>query len=365
MSYCIVTPAKNEQEYLPHVIDSVETQTVEPCLWVIVDDGSTDSTPSVIQEACHKYPYVESIRLPEAPRSSWGVRYAEVCIAGFEYATSKGKYDHIGLLDADILPDKDYFEKLIVKLFFKDFYNHYFKYIDGDWSGNDTIWRTVIDLVRIITYSDFNGKLHNVKQRKFFSVIDGIIGGDKNGPLVPSPKNAKTIIMGEDLYLTDLVSSFLMGLNYKKIPLMRNSLKLKDFPIVNEEDVIKILKLYNTKILVIDADPETRSSKKIAMSVKYGFRVRYRDVLKSSIDLNERLITAEKTEALDAVKTALLTQKIIYPIMLNGEYVKQMIASTRVFNPKKSIFNIPKDSTGFIENCVTIMSASFAIQIGT
>ena len=97
----------------------------------------------------------------------------------------------------------------------------------------------------------------------------------------------------------------------------------------------KVLKLYNTKILVIDADPETRSSKKITMSVKYGFRVRYRDVLKSSIDLNERLITAEKTEALDAVKTALLTQKIIYPIMLNGEYVKQMIASTRVFNPKK------------------------------
>ena len=51
----------------------------------------------------------------------------------------------------------------------------------GAWDGNDTIWRMVVDLYSIILK---NGP------RKFFSVIDGVIGGESNGPFCPIPKNS-------------------------------------------------------------------------------------------------------------------------------------------------------------------------------
>jgi len=58
----------------------------------------------------------------------------------------------------------------------------------GNWYGNDSAWRMAVDLLKIIYYADQSGILHNNKQRKIFSFIDGIIGGENDGPLHPDPK---------------------------------------------------------------------------------------------------------------------------------------------------------------------------------
>ena len=77
----------------------------------------------------------------------------------------------------------------------------------GAWPGNDTIWRMVGDL--------YQGM--KMKERHYFSVIDGIVAGEGQGPFCPTSKNANTLIAGEDLLATDVVAVRYMGLNPGKI----------------------------------------------------------------------------------------------------------------------------------------------------
>lgn len=87
----------------------------------------------------------------------------------------------------------------------------------GDWHGNDTAWRMTADLARIVMYADYNGILQDSIQRNFFSIIDGMIGGEKDGPLAPAPKACGIIIGGANLLSVDIVSTRLMGFDWQKI----------------------------------------------------------------------------------------------------------------------------------------------------
>lgn len=78
----------------------------------------------------------------------------------------------------------------------------------GAWSGNDTIWRMVVDL--------YSGIRRGPK--KFFSVIDGILGGEGNGPFCPEPNHSQTLVAGANFLETDLVASRLMGFRTEAIP---------------------------------------------------------------------------------------------------------------------------------------------------
>lgn len=121
--YILITPAKNEEEHLPGLIKSILEQTIKPSLWVIVDDGSTDRTPKILENIGDSYKWVQIVRLKESKRD-WGIHLSSVCKTGFdfaiEYCNDHGiDYDYIGLVDADIILEKQYFEKLI-KEFEKD-----------------------------------------------------------------------------------------------------------------------------------------------------------------------------------------------------------------------------------------------------
>jgi glycosyltransferase involved in cell wall biosynthesis len=115
--YVLVTPAKNEAQYLPEVAFSVINQTIKPVLWLIVDDGSTDRTPEIIETLKNQHPWIQSIKLAPRPRDiTFG--YSFVCKTGFDYITGYCKsneiiYEYIALLDADSVPEPDYFRKII------------------------------------------------------------------------------------------------------------------------------------------------------------------------------------------------------------------------------------------------------------
>ena len=49
--------------------------------------------------------------------------------------------------------------------------------IAGNWHGNNSVRRTVVDLAKIIYFADNTGRLHNKPQHQLFSIIDGVIGG--------------------------------------------------------------------------------------------------------------------------------------------------------------------------------------------
>ena len=98
---------------------------------------------------------------------------------------------------------------------------------DGEWYGNDTAWRMVLDLNKILFYSDLKGNLKNNKQRKYLTIIDGIIGGEGEGPIRCTPKKTGIIIGGYDPVAVDFETAKIMGFDPIKIPTINNSSKLK------------------------------------------------------------------------------------------------------------------------------------------
>lgn len=104
----------------------------------------------------------------------------------------------------------------------------------GDWYGNDTIWRTILDLNKIVIYADKNGSIQSRPQRKFFSLIDGVIAGEKEGPLNPTPKKCGVIISGLDFVSVDLAAIKVMGFDYKKTPQYRWNKKLSKIKVISE-----------------------------------------------------------------------------------------------------------------------------------
>jgi hypothetical protein len=80
------------------------------------------------------------------------------------------------------------------------------------------------DLMKVAMFADRQGLVQNYPQRKWFSVVDGIIGGENRGPLTPDPKEAGVLIAGENLLAVDIVATRLMGLDPMVVQLYRNLL---------------------------------------------------------------------------------------------------------------------------------------------
>lgn len=104
----------------------------------------------------------------------------------------------------------------------------------GNWHGNDTTWRMVLDLNRILFYADAAGMLHTSPVRRFLCVVDGIIGGEGNGPLDPRPRPAGLIVTGSNPVAVDLACARVMGFDYRKLAMLtralaRHALPLADF----------------------------------------------------------------------------------------------------------------------------------------
>ena len=89
--------------------------------------------------------------------------------------------------------------------------------IGGGWYGNDTLWRTILDLFAIIEYGGADGEIKPVKQRKVFGIIDGMISGEGNGPLAPMDKKSGIILMGRELPLVDLTAMNLMNVDFRNV----------------------------------------------------------------------------------------------------------------------------------------------------
>lgn len=111
----------------------------------------------------------------------------------------------------------------------------------GMWYGNDTIWRSIIDLNRIILYCDKFGIMQDSIQRRYVSITDAIISGEGEGPLHPSPIKTDYLIVSTNPVANDLVAAVIMGFDYKKMPFLQKALDIKmKWPLVqfSREDII-------------------------------------------------------------------------------------------------------------------------------
>ncbi len=113
LSYVLVTPAHNEEEFIEKTIQSMIHQTVLPLKWVIVDDGSTDKTADITASYTSRHPWIELVRRPpHNDRNFAGKVYA--FNDGFE-RLRRLPFQLLGNLDADISFGPDHFEFLISK----------------------------------------------------------------------------------------------------------------------------------------------------------------------------------------------------------------------------------------------------------
>lgn len=110
----------------------------------------------------------------------------------------------------------------------------------GNWFGNDTTWRMVLDLNRILMYADGEGRLHDQPVRRFFSIVDGIVAGEGNGPMDATPKKCGVVIAGENPAAVDLACARLMGFDFDKLPMLVNAFMTHVYPLVafDRNDVI-------------------------------------------------------------------------------------------------------------------------------
>ncbi|MBA4147331.1 MAG: DUF362 domain-containing protein [Verrucomicrobia bacterium] len=102
----------------------------------------------------------------------------------------------------------------------------------GNWFGNDTCWRMVLDLNKCLFFFDGAGK-RRTKPIRYLAVVDGIVGGEGNGPMAPDPKPCGVIIAGTHPVAVDCVAATLMGFDWQKIRLLKNSFNMRELSFVN------------------------------------------------------------------------------------------------------------------------------------
>lgn len=112
-SYVLITPARNEANFIELTIKSVVAQTVLPLRWVIVSDGSTDGTDTIVRTYMANRPWMELIRMPERQERHFAAKVHAFNAGYARVATFP--YDIIGNLDADVSFDERYFEFLLQK----------------------------------------------------------------------------------------------------------------------------------------------------------------------------------------------------------------------------------------------------------
>jgi uncharacterized protein (DUF362 family) len=105
--------------------------------------------------------------------------------------------------------------------------------IEGSWAGNDTIWRTGLDLNRILLYGRVDGSLAPTPQRRVINVADGIIAGQGDGPLAPEPLPLGILLGGANAAAVDWVGARLLGYDPTKVSIVREAFQQFRWPIAD------------------------------------------------------------------------------------------------------------------------------------
>jgi biofilm PGA synthesis N-glycosyltransferase PgaC len=112
-AYVLITPSRNEEVLIEKTIESVIHQTILPLKWVIVNDGSTDSTGAIAERYAAEHDWIEVVNRPVRKERNFAAK-----VHAFNAGQERLKdinYEIIGNLDSDVLLDKDHFEFLLGK----------------------------------------------------------------------------------------------------------------------------------------------------------------------------------------------------------------------------------------------------------
>lgn len=113
--YLLISPCRNEADFMRQTLDSVVAQSLRPAKWVIVDDGSTDDTPRILAEYAARHDWIEIVTRSDRGHRAVGPGVVDAFLSG--YATiDPDDYDFLCKLDLDLRMPSRYFELLIKRM---------------------------------------------------------------------------------------------------------------------------------------------------------------------------------------------------------------------------------------------------------
>jgi glycosyltransferase involved in cell wall biosynthesis len=113
--YCLISPARNEADFIRRTLDSVLAQTVLPKRWIIIDDGSTDATPQILADYAARHDLIEVHTRTNRGRRALGGGVVEVFNSGLELLADD-PVEFICKLDVDLDLPPRYFERLLEEM---------------------------------------------------------------------------------------------------------------------------------------------------------------------------------------------------------------------------------------------------------
>lgn len=113
--YCLITPCRDEATFARRTLASVVGQTVPPTRWIVVDDGSTDDTPAIVEEYARTCPYIQLIRRADRGHRKVGAGVIEAFNVGLA-AINLDDFEYICKFDLDLDLPPGYFEGLMRRM---------------------------------------------------------------------------------------------------------------------------------------------------------------------------------------------------------------------------------------------------------
>ena len=113
--YVLISPCRNEQQYMQETLDSVIAQSVPPTKWVIVDDGSTDGSSEILADYANQHPWIEIVTRVDRGHRSVGPGVIEAFYDGYAAITPQD-YTYVCKLDLDLRLPPRYFEHLMERM---------------------------------------------------------------------------------------------------------------------------------------------------------------------------------------------------------------------------------------------------------
>lgn len=107
--------------------------------------------------------------------------------------------------------------------------------MEGGWHGNDTVWRMVLDLNRLLLYGNLDGSLSSKPLRKIYSLTDAIIAGEGFGPLAPEPIGLGAVTFSSSSVFADLAHCAFMHFDWNKIPLVKQAFEAYLYPLTSHK----------------------------------------------------------------------------------------------------------------------------------
>jgi glycosyltransferase involved in cell wall biosynthesis len=113
--YILISPCRDEADYMRQTLGSVIAQSSRPAKWVIVDDGSTDATPQILAEYAKRHDWIKIVTRNDRGRRAVGPGVIDAFYAGLE-TINLDDFKYLCKLDLDLEIPPTYFERVIEKM---------------------------------------------------------------------------------------------------------------------------------------------------------------------------------------------------------------------------------------------------------